>query len=195
MWTVMMVGMMTPTVLPIMLMVAALARQRKAAGRPYAGAFYFLTGYLIIWTAFSFIATLLQWGLHRVAWVSPEMTAGNRWFAGAVLIAAGVFQFTPMKNRCLTCCQSPIDFLMTRWREGRMGAIKMGLENGLLCAGCCWLLMLLLFVVGVMNLLWIAIISVFVLLEKVSHKLPWIGQGAAIGLITWGIYVMSRATT
>ena len=187
MWTVMMIGMMTPTVAPMVLMFAAINRRRREQLRPFVPTALFLLGYLIIWTAFSGVATGAQYGLHRASLISPAMVATNRWLGAAVLIAAGIFQFTPAKRRCLTHCRSPLDFLLTEWRDGRAGAIVMGLRQGIFCTGCCWLLMVLLFVVGVMNLLWVAAITLFVLAEKALPVGPWLPRISGAALIVWGV--------
>src|ERR1044071_5243649 len=158
--------MMVPSVAPAVLTFAAVSRRRREQARPYVPAGIFLLGYLAVWTLFSFFAAISQWILHSVALLSPAMVATNPIFGGAVLIAAGAFQFTPIKDRCLAHCRSPLNFLMTDWKEGIAGAFGMGVKHGAYCTGCCWLLMLILFVAGVMNMWWVAAISVFVLLEK-----------------------------
>ncbi len=190
MWTVMMVGMMAPTVAPMALMFAKINRDRRQQQRPDVPTALFLLGYLLIWTAFSLAATAAQWIMHRTALMSPEMVSTNRWLGAALLITAGIFQWTPAKNRCLTHCRSPLDFILTEWREGRRGAIVMGLRHGLFCTGCCWLLMALLFVVGVMNLLWVAAITAFVLAEKVLPIGPWFCRVSGMALIVWGLLVL-----
>ena len=153
----------------------------------------FLSGYLLVWTAFSALAAVLQWILHARALLSPMMTGTSPFLGGGLLVAAGLFQFTPLKNACLAHCRSPMDFLLTDWRDGKAGAFLMGLKHGAWCAGCCWILMLLLFVAGVMNLFWIAVITVFVLLEKIAPKSGWIGKSAGAVLILWGAWMIARA--
>jgi predicted metal-binding membrane protein len=190
MWTIMMIGMMTPTTAPMLLVFAALNRKRREQDRPYVATGLFLLGYLIVWTGFSLVATLAQWGLHRTRLMSPEMISTNRWLGAAVLIGAGIFQWTPAKNRCLTHCRSPLDFIMTEWREGPGGAVIMGLRHGISCTGCCWLLMALLFVVGVMNLLWVAAITVFVLAEKAFPGGLWIARISGAALVVWGLWTL-----
>lgn len=190
MWSVMMVGMMTPSAAPMVLMFAAINRRRREQQRSFVPTALFLLGYLIVWTAFSAAASAAQYGLHRAALISPAMVSTNRWLGAALLIVAGVFQFTPAKKRCLAHCRSPLDFLMTDWRDGQRGAIVMGLRHGAFCTGCCWLLMALLFVVGVMNLIWVAAITAFVVAEKVLPAGRWLARVGGAALILWGIVTL-----
>jgi predicted metal-binding membrane protein len=166
MWAVMMVAMMVPTAAPMTLMYAAVARKAAAQHNPVAPTFIFVTGYIAMWTVFSLVATVAQRALDQAALLSPMMVSTSAVFGAALLIAAGVYQFTPLKNACLRNCRAPAHFLSRYWRTGNLGAFRMGLRLGAYCVGCCWILMGLLFVGGVMNLLWIAAIAIFVLLEK-----------------------------
>ena len=187
MWAVMMVAMMTPTAAPMVLLFAAINRRCRAEEKPYVPTGIFLLGYLLIWTGFSLLATLLQWGLHSAALLSPAMLSTSPWLGGGLLIAAGIFQFTPLKHACLRHCRSPLDFLLTEWRDGPRGAMVMGLRQGLSCAVCCWLLMALLFVLGVMNLLWVAALTAFVLIEKLGPAPKLISRVTGALCIAWGI--------
>jgi len=191
MWAVMMVAMMVPTAGPMVLLFATFNRKRREQDRPFASTSVFLLGYLAIWIAFSVIAALAQWSLHRAALLSPMMVSTSPVLGGSLLIAAGIFQWTPLKNTCLTHCRSPLDFFSSHWREGTGGALSMGLRHGAYCVGCCWVLMALLFVAGVMNLLWIAILSAFVLVEKTipARTNKWVGRIAGLLLIGWGAWV------
>jgi predicted metal-binding membrane protein len=175
MWTVMMVGMMVPSVAPMVLSFAMLERRRYEKGQPFVPTAFFLGGYLLAWAAFSAVATAAQWSLFRLALLDPHRQTVGPWLGAALLVGAGLFQLSPAKNACLAQCRSPLGFLMTEWREGTLGAVRMGLRHGWFCIGCCALLMGLLFVAGVMNLLWVAGIAAYVLAEKV---LPW-GRGAS----------------
>jgi predicted metal-binding membrane protein len=166
MWTVMMVAMMVPTAVPITLLYAAVARKAAAQHSPIGPAFVFVAGYAAMWAIFSLAATVAQWGLDQAALLSPMMVSRSAWLGAGLLIAAGAYQFTPLKNACLRNCRAPAHFLSHHWRTGRLGSFRMGVRLGAYCLGCCWILMGLLFVGGVMNLLWIAAIAVFVLLEK-----------------------------
>ena len=166
MWAEMMVAMMLPSAAPMILTFAAVSRNRRRQARPYVPVTIFVLGYVAIWSAFSALAAFAQWILHRQALLSPAMASRSAWLGGILLLAAGVFQFTPLKHACLTQCRAPFDFIMTRWREGAGGTFRMGVEHGLFCAGCCWALMSLLFVAGVMNIFWIAALSLLVGLEN-----------------------------
>ena len=167
MWTVMMVGMMLPSALPTVLLYAAVARKAAREGAPVASAHVFTLGYVAVWTGFSLMATAAQWQLDRFALLSPMMVSNSPALGAALLVAAGVYQLLPIKNQCLKRCRGPIQFIADHWKPGAVVAFRMGLEHGVFCLGCCWVLMLLLFVGVVMNLVWIATIAVFVLLEKV----------------------------
>lgn len=167
MWAVMMVGMMVPSAAPMILLYARLVRTQAGKGRVLAPTGVFAGGYVLVWTLFSVAAASLQWALEQVALLSPLMTSTSSWLGAGLLIAAGAYQLTPLKLACLKHCRSPIHFLATRWRDGTWGALRMGLEHGAYCVGCCWFLMALLFVGGVMNLLWVAAIAALVLIEKV----------------------------
>lgn len=190
MWLVMMMAMMIPSVAPLILLFAMVNRQKKEQRNPFVPGMYLLGGYLATWTIFSLFATILQWALQQVAWLNPEMVITNKILGSIILISAGLFQFTSLKQKCLHYCQTPIDFIHRKWKEGRDGAFKMGVLNGMYCLGCCWVLMVLLFVSGIMNLLWIALISFFVLLEKLVPNSRWITYTAGIGLVVYGLLRM-----
>jgi predicted metal-binding membrane protein len=165
MWTVMMVGMMTPSAAPVLMVFAASHVRRAERGVP-AAVVAFGLGYLFVWAGFSALATLAQWALHHATLLSPVMATTSPRLGGAIVIAAGVYQLTPLKQACLTHCQTPMGFLMRHWRDGTVGAFEMGLRHGKYCVGCCWVLMCVLFAVGVMNLVWVAALTGFILIEK-----------------------------
>ena len=190
MWSEMMVAMMLPSATPMILTFAKVQRNRREQERPYVATGIFAFGYLAVWTGFSAIAAVMQWALHAKALVSPMMVSTSPLLGGALLIAAGIFQWTPIKNSCLSHCCSPLNFLMTGWREGKWGAFIMGLKHGVFCAGCCWFLMLLLFVAGVMNIWWIAIITVLVLLEKIAPRGLFLGRIAGGVFVGWGVWMI-----
>ena len=169
MWVVMMIGMMVPSATPMILVHARAARQSAAQGKPLAATAWFAGGYLLAWTTFSFGATLAQWGLERASLLTPVKAGSGHVFSGTVLIAAGLYQWTPLKAACLSQCQSPIAFILRHGglRNTATSSLVFGLRHGSYCVGCCWALMLLLFVLGVMNLLWIAALAILVMLEKV----------------------------
>jgi predicted metal-binding membrane protein len=192
MWTVMMVAMMIPSAAPTLLMFLAVSRRRVAAGRPGVPFHVFLLGYLAAWTGFSALATGAQWTLHGLSLLSPRMALASPAWAGAVLVSAGLFQWTPLKRACLAHCRSPLSFLMSRWREGAAGAFAMGLRHGIYCVGCCWVLMAVLFAVGVMNLLWVAALALLVLVEKVAPFGETVGRIGGIGLVAGGVFLWIR---
>ncbi len=177
MWTVMMVGMMVPTAVPMTLVYAAVARKATRQGTPLAPTATFVLGYIAMWSLFSVVATLFQWGLDQAALLSPMMVSNSPALGAGLLIATGTYQWLPFKNTCLQHCRAPAHFFAEHWHAGGSGAFRMGLEHGVLCLGCCWALMGLLFLGGVMNLLWIAAITLFVLLEKV---LPFGDRGGRV---------------
>ncbi|HEV8544321.1 MAG TPA: DUF2182 domain-containing protein [Verrucomicrobiae bacterium] len=193
MWAEMMVAMMLPSAAPMILTFATVNRKRREQDRPFVPTAIFLLGYIFIWTVFSAIATFAQWTLHGQALLSPMMVSNSRWLGGTLLLAAGLFQWIPLKHSCLAHCRSPLNFLLAEWREGKLGALWMGLKHGAYCTGCCWFLMALLFVAGVMNLWWIAVISVLVLLEKVAPRGLLIGKAAGLALALWGVCLMVQA--
>jgi predicted metal-binding membrane protein len=167
MWAVMMIGMMLPSAAPMILLAGGAARQNDE--RPRTHQSYLLAlGYVVAWALFSIGATALQWGLARLLVLTPMMEVSSRSAGAIFLVIAGLYQLTPLKRACLVTCQSPLAFLMRRWRRGRWGAFRMGVEHGAYCVGCCWALMLLLFAGGVMNLAVIAALTAFVAFEKLA---------------------------
>jgi predicted metal-binding membrane protein len=190
MWAVMMVGMMLPSAAPAILLYARVMRGSADAQAPLARTWAFAGGYLLAWTAFSAAATLAQWGLAETALLSPMMESASPAFGAALLIVAGAYQWTPLKEACLTTCRAPAAFITQHFRPGIGGALWLGARHGLYCVGCCWALMALLFVGGVMNLLWIAAITIFVLLEKLA---PFGAQGGRLSgalLVAAGIWAL-----
>jgi len=182
---------MLPSVAPVILTFATVNRNRRARGEPYVPAALFAAGYLLAWVGFSLAATLAQWALERAALLSPmDMTIDSRLLGGLLFLAAGLYQFTPVKLACLSFCRSPLDFVVNHWRDGNGGALRMGMTHGLYCLGCCWILMLLLFVGGVMNLLWVAALAGVVLIEKVAAG-PWIGRIGGAVLTTYGVWLLA----
>lgn len=191
MWAVMMVAMMLPSALPAIMLYAGLVRKHRAAGSAAPAAWIFTTGYLAVWAAFSLGATLLQATLEQGLLLSPTMASSSRWLTGGLLILAGVYQWLPAKDACLQKCRAPLQFFMFRWRPGTAGAFRMGAEHGAFCVGCCWSLMLLLFVFGVMNLVWIALLAGLVLAEKLFPTGRLIGRAAGVLLAVAGILTMA----
>ena len=190
MWATMMVAMMLPSAAPMILLLAAMERRRREQASPAAPTALFAAGYLVVWTGFSAAAALLQTGLHQAALLSPAMASTSRVLSGLLLVTAGIYQWLPVKSACLGHCRSPLGFLGSEWREGSAGALVMGIRHGLFCLGCCWALMLLLFVAGVMDLLWVAAIGALVLVEKLTRSGPEVGKLAGLALVGWGVWMM-----
>ena len=193
MWWVMMVAMMLPGAAPMLLLFARVNRAQRARDRPYVATGIFAAGYLAAWGGFSALAVGLQWGLEQLDLLSPMMETTSYWLGGAILLAAGAWQLTPIKGVCLRHCRSPMSFLVQKWQPGPLGAFRMGLEHGTYCLGCCWFLMGLLFLDGIMNLFWIAGLAVFIMLEKTIPMGHWIGRIAGIGVAVWGVAMLASA--
>ncbi len=194
MWSVMMVAMMLPSATPMVLIFSAVNRQRSEIQSPLIPTGLFVLGYLAVWTAFSALATLAQWGLHETALLSHTMVISSSFLGGLLLLTSGVFQWTPFRDACMARCRSPLGFLLTEWREGNRGALIMGLKQGVYCVGCCWMLMTLSFVLGVMNLLWMAILTAFMLLEKVTPWSKWVSRVSGLALVVWGLWEIAGGT-
>jgi predicted metal-binding membrane protein len=190
MWWVMMVAMMLPSAAPMLLLFARIQRSQQAKGAPFVPTSVFAAGYLVAWGGFSVLAAGTQWGLERAGLLSAMMSSTSALLGGVLLLAAGVYQLTPLQHACLQHCRSPLQFLTHHWRHGISGAFWMGIDHGAFCLGCCWLLMGLLFVGGVMNLYWIIGLAVLVLLEKTIPAGHWLGSLTGIGLIAWGGWLL-----
>jgi predicted metal-binding membrane protein len=189
MWVVMMVGMMLPSVTPVILLFANVTRRRRLQGVIAAPVSVFVLGYLLAWTGYAVLAAMSQSLLHSAAQLSPAMASRSPLLGGGLLILAGVYQWLPLKGACLSHCRSPLGFFSSEWREGVSGALVMGFRHGSYCVGCCWALMALLFVAGVMNLVWVAAIAGFVLAEKVVPNGRLVGRMAGALLAGWGLWV------
>jgi predicted metal-binding membrane protein len=193
MWAVMMIGMMTPSAAPMILIYARVGRQATAQGKPFAATGWFAGGYLAAWLAFSLAATAAEWALDRAALLSPTtMQSTSNLFGGIVLIAAGFYQWLPLKEACLKHCQAPLLFIQQHggFRRDAKGSLALGFRHGLYCVGCCWALMAILFVFGVMNVLWIALLSIFVLAEKVIPAGRIVARAAGVVLIALGAWLL-----
>jgi predicted metal-binding membrane protein len=190
MWAVMMVGMMLPSAAPVILLVLGAYRLRGDSQARLA-AVAFIGGYVLVWTAFSVVASLGQLALHRAAVLSDDMRLHSAALSGGILLLAGIYEWLPIKNRCLARCQAPLAFLTQHWRKGTSGGLVMGLRHGTYCVGCCWLLMTMLFVLGVMNLMWIGALTMVVLLEKLASR--GLIAGRVIGAVAavWGVYLLA----
>ncbi|MDH5565795.1 MAG: DUF2182 domain-containing protein [Myxococcales bacterium] len=193
MWVVMMVAMMLPTAAPMVAALVGISRSRHARSEPFTPATAFVAGYLIVWTGYSLLATLAQWRLHQAALISAAGVSTSALLGGSLLLAAGIFQLTPLKHACLRHCRSPLAFLLTEWRPGAWGALRMGLKHGLYCAGCCWALMALMFFAGTMNLLWIAGLALLMLVEKALPGGRQVGHAAGVVLVLWSLHILATA--
>jgi predicted metal-binding membrane protein len=191
MWCVMMIAMMLPSAAPMVLMHAAVGRKSQRAERPLGSTAIFVAGYLAVWTVFSLVATAAQWGLESFGIVTGMMEVASPAIAGLVLIGGGLYQLTPLKGACLKHCQQPLTFVIHHWRPGMAGAFRMGLEHGCYCLGCCLFLMALLFVGGIMNLIWIAGIAIYVGVEKFAVGHRWLTIATGVILTAAGLVVIA----
>ena len=190
MWAVMMIAMMTPSILPMLMLFTALNARKNAQGKESTSTMILLAGYLSSWVLFSLFITLPQYYLHTNGFLNMMMEPMHAYLAAFVLILAGVYQFTPYKDACLNVCQSPLSFLTNNWQDGKLGTFIIGYKHGFYCVGCCWALMLTLFALGVMNILWVIILTVFVLFEKLSYNYPLTYRRVVgIFLISWGLVI------
>jgi predicted metal-binding membrane protein len=197
MWVVMMIGMMTPSVAPTILIYARVGRQAIAQNKPFAASGWFVAGYLIAWTLVSLFATVLHWGLERSGLLTPMMESASKVLGAVILILAGLYQWTPLKKACLSSCQAPLAFIMRHggFRSDARGALALGFRHGIYCVGCCWALMALLFVGGVMNLLWVAVLAILVLVEK-ALPFGWIvGCLAGAVFLAAGLWLLTHSST
>jgi predicted metal-binding membrane protein len=194
MWVVMMAAMMVPTAAPMTVLFARFVRGRDAAARAVWPAALLLLGYVLAWSLYGSVAAALQIALERLDVMSPmAMKLERPAVGGAVLVGAGLFQWTPWKRACLRRCRSPIGFIMTAWRDGSLGALRMGLHHGLYCIGCCWAMMLLLFALGAMNLAWIGALTALVLLEKLAPRGDALARMAGIAMVAGGVWMIIAA--
>jgi predicted metal-binding membrane protein len=187
MWVLMMTAMMLPSAAPMLLLFATVCRKGRAAGDALRRTAVFGLAYVFVWVAFAVVATGVQWSLERAMLLSPGMTLESRTIAGLVFVAAGAYQLLPLKRACLRHCRSPMEFLAGQWRPGGFGAFRMGLRHGAFCLGCCWMLMGLLFVGGLMNVLWIAALALVAFIEKIAPATSVVSRVIALGLIVWGV--------
>jgi predicted metal-binding membrane protein len=191
MWWVMMVAMMLPSAAPMLLLFARMNGQGRAVGAPMTSTGLFAAAYLLVWGGFSAAAVGLQWALENSRLLSPMLETSNISLGAGLLIAAGLWQLSPMKGTCLRQCRTPLGFLIGHWRPGNVGAVRMGLAHGAWCLGCCWALMTLLFFGGVMNLYWIVGLATFALLEKTIPLGQWLGRIIGIVLVGWGVVLLT----
>ena len=187
MWAVMMIAMMTPSILPMLMLFTTLNAKNAANNKPTSSTLILLSGYLFSWVLFSLVITFPQYAMHKSGLLNPMMEPMHAAIGAIFLILAGLYQFTPFKDACLTVCQSPLSFLMNNWRDGDLGTFLIGYKHGFYCIGCCWVLMLTLFALGVMNILWVMILTLFVLVEKLSYKHPLLFRRVTgLAFMAWG---------
>ncbi|PKI13295.1 hypothetical protein CXF71_21295 [Colwellia sp. 12G3] len=187
MWAIMMAGMMLPSALPIIMLVESINKKRQANGFSYTPTLFFALGYLITWCFYSLIIALLQFALHHLELLNQMMISNNNIFSASLLIIAGSYQFSSYKQHCLHLCRSPLSLIASEWREGILGALSLGIKHGSYCLGCCWFLMALLFIAGVMNLTWILILTLVVLVEKLAPNGERLSKILGVALIFYGI--------
>ena len=189
MWSVMMVGMMLPSATPMILTYAVISPKRQPTTSHPTAVYAFMLGYIMAWVGFSGLATIAQWMLQRSDLLTPMLVSKSTIFSSIVLVFSGLYQWTPFKQNCLKKCQSPVEYISLNWRNGSSGGFFMGFIHGLFCLGCCWMLMLLLFVGGVMDVLLIAIIAFFVLAEKIVQRPMFLSNFSGVLLISCGAFV------
>ena len=194
MWAVMMVGMMTPSATPMILIYTRVGHQAAQQGKPFAASSWFASGYLLAWIGFAFVATFAQWALERGSLLTPTMAVASGTPSGIMLIAAGLYEWTPLKDACLRQCQMPLQFIQRHggFRPDAFGSLAIGARHGAYCVGCCWVLMALLFVGGVMNVLWIAAVTIFVLVEKVIPAGRVVSRIAGAGFFAAGVWMLAH---
>ena len=192
MWWIMMIAMMVPSAAPMILLYTRVVRHNNnnmTTKHVSPLILFFISGYLFSWLVFSFIATSLQWALERNAWLSMEMVANRGWLTAGILIVAGIYQLTPLKQACLEKCRTPAQFITDHMKSSNIGAMQMGIEHGVFCVGCCWALMLLLFTGGVMNLLWILFLTFIVMVEKIIPSGEKVSVFTGYILVIWGVFL------
>lgn len=192
MWAVMMAAMMVPSAWPMLVMYGTLSRKESPIRQRSSHLYLFLAGYVVVWALFSAAATIVQRVLAELLLLSPMMELTSPWAGAALLIIAGVYQLTPLKRVCLRSCRSPISFLLGHWRAGFLGAFRMGIDHGVYCVGCCWALMLLLFVGGVMNLYVIAALTTLVAIEKIVPAGEYGSRISGVLLIALAVWILAR---
>ena len=191
MWSVMMIAMMTPSILPMLLLFTTLNTRNKENGKEVNSTMTLLSGYLFSWVLFSLVITFPQYAMHKSGLLNPMMEPSHAYLGAIMLCLAGIYQFTPFKDACLTVCQSPLSFLMNNWKDGKLGTFLVGYKHGFYCIGCCWALMMTLFALGVMNIMWVMILTLFVLFEKLAYRKPILfRQVTGVFFIGWGILLV-----
>ena len=186
----MMIAMMTPSILPMLFLFTTLNARNKSNGKPTSSTLILLSGYLFSWVLFSLFITFPEYAMHQSGLLNPMMEPTHAYLGTIFLCLAGIYQFTPFKDACLTVCQSPLSFLMNNWKDGNLGTFLIGYKHGFYCIGCCWVLMGLLFVAGVMNVLWVGAIAAFVFIEKVLPRGDLVGRFVGVSLVGAGVWII-----
>ncbi len=192
MWVIMMIAMMTPSVTPMISLYITVSHKKRQQAKAYVPTYIFLLGYLLAWIAFSIGISIVQFYLHVSGLLNPMMDSRSYLLSGGILVFAGIYQWTPAKGFSLNLCRTPLQFLMTRWQEGKWGAIRMGWLHGIYCVACCWALMAVMIAIGVMNMLWMIIIAFFVIAEKISpFSASMFRILSGLAMVVWGGYWLS----
>jgi predicted metal-binding membrane protein len=194
-WVVMMIAMMFPAAAPMILMFSRVHADKRQSGKAFVPTWVFVSAYLLIWTLFGVLAYLGAVWAERLAQQIPWVIANAARLGGGVLVLAGLYQLSPLKRTCLTKCRTPLDFLFSSWRDGYLGSFRMGLEHGLYCLGCCWLLFVILFPLGMMNMAALAVITLVIFAEKSLPLGARMAQVAALALIAYGVLVVLMPST
>jgi predicted metal-binding membrane protein len=188
-WGVMMVAMMLPAMTPIVGLFQTMARRKREQGLPFTPAWVFVAGYVVLWTLTGSIGYAADVAIQSLPDSFPVLRTYGALIGGTTLIGAGLYQLTPFKYLCLSQCRSPMGFLLTSWRDGALGAFRMGLRHGLYCLGCCWSLMVVLFVMGTMNLVWMGILSIVIFVEKIVPYGVEMGRATGVVFIALGLAI------
>ena len=191
MWVLMMIAMMFPTAAPMVLTFASISRNRRAKGEAFVPTWVFVGSYLAVWSAFGVAAFLVAVAADRAGEDVAFLRDHGARIGGAVLALAGLYQLSPWKGACLTKCRSPLSFVLTSWREGYTGAVRMGLSHGTYCLGCCWLLFVILFPLGVMNVAAMGLVTLLIFTEKSVRHGELIGKAVGAGLVLFGLVVLA----
>lgn len=186
-WGVMMIAMMLPAMSPIVDLFQGIARRKREEGLPFTPVWIFVSGYVVLWTFTGGIGYAADLAIQSLPDAFPALRTYGAAIGGLTLIGAGIYQLTPLKYLCLSQCRSPLGFLLTSWRDGAMGALRMGVDHGAYCLGCCWSLMAVLFVMGTMNLVWMGILSIVIFMEKIMPYGVTVGKASGIALILFGL--------
>ena len=186
-WGVMMVAMMLPAMTPVVGLMQSIARNKRAQGLPFTPAWVFIAGYVALWTFTGGAGYAADMAIQSLPEAFPSLRAYGVVIGGLTLIGAGVYQLTPLKYLCLSQCRSPMGFLLTSWRDGTVGAFRMGVRHGAYCLGCCWSLMVVLFVMGTMNLVWMGLLTIVIFVEKIVPHGVAMGKATGVALILFGL--------